>query len=74
MAGQDNILLEISERLVRVETKLDALNKTDKIAQEALSMSISNKERIDKIDKIIFWAGTTIIGAVFLALLGLVFI
>lgn len=75
MNENDNkILLDISERLARVETKIDAMSDTRDIANKALAISQSNDDRLDKIDKIIFWAGTTIIGAVFLALLGVIFI
>lgn len=64
------ILTEIRERLVRVETKLDAqadirqvAESANKQAEQAKSSAKSAHMRIDKIDKIIFWAGTTIIGA-----------
>lgn len=71
--SEDNnkILLDISERLVRVETKIDAMSDTRDIANKALSVSESNEIRLNKIDKIIFWAVTTIIGAVILGLMGL---
>ena len=73
MSTQENgILYEISDRLARVETKLDAMNQTDKMAHDAYSLSQSNEKRIDKLDKIVFWAGTTIIGAVIVALLAVV--
>lgn len=82
MNENDNkILLDISERLVRVETKIDAMSdikdtaeKANTTANQALALSNNNKERLDKIDKITFWAGTTIIGAVLLSLLGVIFI
>lgn len=74
METDKNILLDISERLARVETKIDAMSDTRDIANRALSLSESNRVRLDKIDKITFWASTTIIGAVFLALLGLIFV
>ena len=63
---QDDVL----QRLTRVETKLDILieDKHDtaaalKTANEALEKVNSAHKRLDRIDKIIFWAGTTIIGA-----------
>lgn len=74
METDKNILLDISERLARVETKIDAMSDTRDIANRALSLSQSNQTRLDKIDKITFWASTTIIGSVFLALLGLIFV
>ena len=73
MSTQENgILYEISDRLARVETKLDAMHQTDKMAHEAYALSQANEKRIDKLDKIVFWAGTTIIGAVIIALLAVV--
>jgi hypothetical protein len=64
-------LTEIRERVVRVETKIDSMTDVkataeaaEKIANEALQSTKSAHHRIDKIDKIIFWLGTTVIGAV----------
>ncbi|MEK4351332.1 hemolysin XhlA family protein [Paenibacillus sp. NPDC058367] len=68
--------LETLQRLTRVETKLDGIE--DKIdnainaketAVEALSSAKSAHHRLDKIDKTIFWLGTTIVGAVILAVI-----
>lgn len=70
--------LETLQRLTRVETKLDGIE--DKIdaaldaketAVEALSSAKSAHHRLDKIDKTIFWLGTTIVGAVILAVIKL---
>lgn len=63
-------LTEIRERVVRVETKIDSMTDVrttaeaaEKIANEALQSTKSAHRRIDKIDRIIFWLGTTVIGA-----------
>lgn len=80
MADDSNKLLTaILERMVRVETKIDGLadvkdvaEKANETANQALSLSKNNVIRLDKIDKIIFWAGTTITGSVILALIGVV--
>lgn len=41
----------------------DAVNAQD-IAQEALQSTKASHHRLDKINKIIFWVGTTVIGAI----------
>ncbi|TFE30895.1 hypothetical protein E2980_03460 [Cohnella luojiensis] len=60
--------------MVRVETKIDAMTDVKAtadiakdIAQEAHISVRSAHHRIDRIDKIINWVGTTIIGAIILA-------
>ena len=74
------ILAEIRERLVRVETKLDGIghieeeaHKAKRLAADAYALSKFNSDRIDVIDRIIFWMGTTVFGAIILAVLGLLF-
>ncbi|MEB3103097.1 hemolysin XhlA family protein [Ferviditalea candida] len=76
---QYQVLSEIRERVVRVETKLDAMTdvrhtaeEAKEKAQEALLSSRSAHHRLNKIDKIIFWTGTTIIGAVILGVIALI--
>ena len=77
---KNEILAEIRERLVRVETKLDGIgsieeeaHKAKRLAADAYALSKFNSDRIDVIDRIIFWMGTTVFGAVILAVLGLLF-
>jgi hypothetical protein len=43
------------------------------VANEALASVKSAHHRIDKIDKIIFWAGTAIIGALVVGAISLLF-
>ncbi|OCS82286.1 hemolysin XhlA family protein [Caryophanon tenue] len=74
MESNDKILVDISERLARLETKIDGIGDTRDIANRAMALSEANQTRLDKIDKITFWAGTTIIGAVILALIGVIFV
>lgn len=50
MDPTNNILSDIRERMVRVETKIDTFTDADKI---------------------IFWAGTTIVGTLVIALIAL---
>lgn len=70
----NKILMDMSERLVRVETKIDTMSDTRDVANKALSKSEENERRLNKIDKVIFWAGTTIIGLVIAGLVGLLFV
>lgn len=74
-------LSEILERTVRVETKVDNLTEEQQsieeirtIASDAQSRARSAHKRLDKIDKIVYWLATTVIGAVIFAVLALVFI
>lgn len=60
---------EILQRLTRVETKIDLMITDSKTALEALRSAEHANKRLDKIDKIIFWAGTTVIGAIILGLI-----
>lgn len=67
---------ETLQRLTRVETKIDnieekldsAINARD-VAIEALQSAKSAHLRLNKIDKIIFWLGTTVVGSVILAII-----
>lgn len=76
MEKTEQILSEIRERVVRVETKIDVMtdvqdtaDEAKEIANKALESTKSAHRRLDKVDKLIFWAGTTIVGAVVIALL-----
>ncbi len=78
MNPTDNLLTEIKERMVRVETKLDAItdiqstsNVAKEVASKVLDSTNSAHIRLDKVDKIIFWTTTTIVGTVIVALIGL---
>lgn len=69
--SEQEILSDIRERVVRVETKLDNMKdvqdevkEVNKTANRAMESSKSAHKRLNKIDKAIFWLVTTIIGAV----------
>ena len=67
------MLADIRERIVGLESKFERMEDTDlKLAQAIVELD-GLKARVTKIDSIIFWAGTTIIGAVIIALLALIF-
>lgn len=79
--NENEILSKILQKLVRVETKIDGLasverkiEETDDIARDALASTKSAHRRLDKVDKVINWTATTIIGAVILALFSVIFI
>lgn len=76
----NQVLTDILERIVRVETKIDVMSdirNTASLAKDTADQAMSSVKsahyRIDKIDKVIFWIGTTIIGAVILGLLAMLF-
>lgn len=83
---EKSLMMDIYERLGGIDAKLDGINhvrdvahraeeKADNaqdIADKALESTKSAHHRLDKIDKIIWWVSTTVIGAVILALLGLI--
>ena len=71
MDPTNEILMEVRDRLVRVETKIDNMDTAKDTAIKALESASSAHKRIDKVDKIIFWSATTIIGAVILGLIAL---
>ena len=78
MDPTNNILSDIRERMVRVETKIDTMAEVQstadgakEMANKAMESTKSAHRRLDKMDKIIFWSSTTIIGTVVIALIGL---
>ncbi|ANN30918.1 peptidase [[Bacillus thuringiensis] serovar konkukian] len=50
--------------LTRVETKIDGLGNVRELAIEAQQSAKSAHMRIDRLDKLVFWLGTTVVGAV----------
>ncbi|WP_421663382.1 hemolysin XhlA family protein [Lysinibacillus telephonicus] len=76
--GED-LVRNIYERLGAIEAKIDDVRdirltaeNAEDIASKALESTKSAHHRLDKIDRIIWWVSTTVIGAVILALLGLI--
>ncbi|WMT39740.1 hemolysin XhlA family protein [Paenibacillus sp. D2_2] len=75
----DAVQAETLQRITRVETKVDGMDEkldraihANETATEALEKAKSAHKRIDSIYKIIFWLGTTVVGAIILAVLKLV--
>jgi hypothetical protein len=72
-----DILMEIRERLVRVEVKLDNHNgireRVDSVEDRAIendAMGKSNCKRIDKLEENNTWLWRTIVGAIIVAAVG----
>ncbi|MFZ3195066.1 hemolysin XhlA family protein [Bacillus wiedmannii] len=55
---------ELLVGLTRVETKLDTLGNVKEVAIEAQQSAKSAHMRVDRLDKLVFWLGTTVVGAV----------
>lgn len=77
---EEKALSDIRERIVRVETKLDdliedlrAAVEARDIARDAMQYAKSAHRRLDRIDKVIFWAATTIIGAIIVGAISLLY-
>ncbi|EHQ92120.1 hemolysin XhlA family protein [Desulfosporosinus youngiae] len=77
MGDQQEVLMEIRERVVRVETKLDAQNdlrervcSVEEKATETEQRSKSNTHRIDKLEANNTWLWRTVAGAIISAGVG----
>lgn len=71
---EQGVLMDIRERLVRIETKQDAqsdlgkvVDAVEKTGVETESRSKSNTHRIDKLEANLTWLWRTIAGAVIVA-------
>jgi len=74
--GRLEVLQESSSRAIgemasSVNRLVDKLDQSDDAAKEALDKAKSAHHRLNKIDKVIYWAGTTIVGAVVLGLIAM---
>lgn len=52
---------DLIKTVARMEAKIDSLGNVREIAMEAQQSSKSAHLRLNKLDKIVFWAGTTFI-------------
>ena len=80
MDENTKLLMDISDRLARVESTLKSMTDVGVVATQAKEIANSAHasvrsahKRIDKIDNTLFWLSTTVIGAVIVAVLTLVF-
>jgi uncharacterized protein YoxC len=76
--GTNEILMDVRLDIRELNTKMDGLKdltkKVDEVyisSSRATQSTESAHKRIDRVDKIIFWAGTTIIGGLVVAALTL---
>lgn len=65
------MIIEMKEDVASIKTTLTNMKDANSTANEALQSAKSAHHRLAKIDKIIFWTGTTVIGAVILGLIAL---
>jgi len=56
-----------------VNRLVDKLDRSDDLAREADQRARSAHHRLDRLDKLVFWAGTTIIGALFVGAVTLLY-
>ncbi|MED0936423.1 hemolysin XhlA family protein [Bacillus mobilis] len=59
--------------LTRVETKIDGLGNVRELAIEAQQSAKSAHLRVDRLDKLVFWMGTTVIGSLIAGAIALLF-
>lgn len=71
---EKEVIIKIREQLARIETKLDQMQSVGAVAEAAKETAITALQsaksahyRLDKIDKIITWTSTTILGALIVA-------
>lgn len=57
----------INDLTITVQRLVEKFEANNDIAREALDKAKSAHHRLDGIDKIVFWGGTTVIGAIVLA-------
>lgn len=80
MDGINEVITDIRVTVGKIEEKIDSISasmneakstadKASVTANKALESTKSAHRRLDKMDKLVFWVSTTIIGAVLLALI-----
>ena len=68
----DKFELEVLQRLTKIETMLEDFKGVESKSTEAYNLSLSNKERLDKIEEKNQWLLRTSVGAVIVGLIGIV--
>lgn len=63
---------EILQRLTRVETKIDIFASAKDTANEALQISKESHKRIDKIEKMIWFLVSTVLGSLIVSVMGFI--
>lgn len=70
-----NVRLDLRELSTKVDGLKDITKKLDDVddlAKRAMDSTKAAHHRLDKIDKLVAWLGTTVIGAIILAVVGFV--
>ena len=75
MEDKDTLIIDIRERLVRIETILNQLdlNGVSKTAEEAMSLAEKNSKDITELQSYVKWFVMAVIGAFIAAICALVF-
>lgn len=68
----DKFELEVLQRLTKIETMLEDFKGVESKSIEAYNLSLSNKQRLDKIEDNNKWLFRTSVGAVIGSLIGIV--
>lgn len=58
------MMMEVKSDIAHIKAILSTMANTNSIALEAVQSAKSAHHRLDRIEKTVYWAGTTIIGAV----------
>jgi archaellum component FlaC len=70
-----NVRLDLRELSIKVDVVKDIARKVEEvesIAKKAMESTKSAHRRLDKIDKLISWLASTVIGAIILAVIGFI--
>ena len=68
------ILADIRERIVGLETKFETMGDSNNKATQAILELNALKDRVDKLERIVAWVATTIIGTVIISIMAVVLI
>ena len=71
MEEEKKFEIEVLTRLTKIETMLRNFEGTEKKAVEAYNISVSNKQRLDKIEDNNKWLFRTTVGAVITGLIAM---
>jgi len=72
MSEDTKFELEVITRLTKIETMLENFKGVEEKANKSYTLSINNKERLDKIEDNNKWAFRTSVGAIITGLIGIV--
>ena len=72
MAEEKKFEIEVLTRLTKIETMLEDFKGVENKSTEAYNLSLSNKQRLDKIEDANKWLFRTVIGSVLTGLIAIV--